>query len=103
MRSGFGAQGPLALLSREFDVFGPLRGPLDPWLVAELDQHTASVRDSIAGGGSDLSPRSLDGYLRGFVAGCRERGWHSDTADYDWETVRLLAICRLAKECGFVR
>ncbi|WP_017592771.1 DUF6401 family natural product biosynthesis protein [Nocardiopsis potens] len=103
MRSGFDAQGPLARLSREFDVFGPLSGSTEPWLTAELDQHAAAVRDSIASGGASLTLRSLTSYLRGFVDGCRERGWHSTSAEYDWETVRLLAICRLAKESGFVR
>ncbi|MDA2808405.1 DUF6401 family natural product biosynthesis protein [Nocardiopsis suaedae] len=103
MRSGFDAQGPLARLSREFDVFGPLGGGVEPWLTAELDQHAAAVRDSIVGGGARLTRRSLTGYLRGFVDGCRERGWHSTSSEYDWETLRLLAICRLAKECGFVR
>ncbi|MDA8369599.1 MAG: DUF6401 family natural product biosynthesis protein [Nocardiopsaceae bacterium] len=103
MIRGFFADGPLARLSLEFGLFGPLNTATAPWLIAELDQHAAAVRDSIAAEGAQITRRSLTSYLRGFMDGCRERGWHSSSADYDWETLRVLAVCRLAKEYGFVR
>ncbi|WP_067965670.1 DUF6401 family natural product biosynthesis protein [Nocardiopsis trehalosi] len=103
MRRGFFTEGPLARLSREFGLLGPLSAAPEPWLTAELDQHAAAVRDSIAAGGARVSHRSLTRYLHGFMDGCRERGWDSGSDGYDWETLRVLAVCRLAKEYGFVR
>ncbi|GLU46770.1 DUF6401 family natural product biosynthesis protein [Nocardiopsis ansamitocini] len=103
MRRGFFADCPLARLSSDFGQFGLGEEPFAPGLTAEIDQHTAGVRDSITRDGMVLSRRSLVSYLHGFLDGCRERGWHSDSVEYDWETLRLLAICRLAKEYGFVR
>ncbi|MFC3997195.1 DUF6401 family natural product biosynthesis protein [Nocardiopsis sediminis] len=103
MRRGFFAESSLARLSREFGMFGPLHDSPDPWLTAQLDQHAAAVRDSISAEGARVSHRSLARYLHGFMDGCRERGWHSGSDGYDWETLRVLSICRLAKEYGFVR
>ncbi|MUL39842.1 hypothetical protein FZ103_01380 [Streptomonospora sp. PA3] len=103
MRPGFFAEGPLARLSREFGLLGPLGDSIEPWMTAELDQHAAAVRDSIAADGGSITRLSLSRYLDGFMDGCRERGWHSSCDGYDWETLRVLAVCRLAKEHGFVR
>lgn len=94
---------PLARLTRDFENLGPLGASMEPWMTAELDQHAAEVCASIAAGGSSLTERSLSHYLHGFMEGCLERGWYSDSVDYDWETLRILAICRLAGEHGFVR
>ncbi|WP_046470321.1 DUF6401 family natural product biosynthesis protein [Allosalinactinospora lopnorensis] len=103
MRNGFFTDCPLTRLSRGFDLFGPLNISEDPALTAQLDQHAAAVRDSISGDGIEVTRRSLAHYLQGFMDGCRERGWDSSSVDYDWETLRVLAICRMAKEYGFVR
>ncbi|GAA3722481.1 hypothetical protein HDA32_000850 [Spinactinospora alkalitolerans] len=103
MRRGFFAECPLARLSHDFGQFGLLEASASPGLTAELDQHSAAVRDSIQRDGAAVSRRSLAHYLRGFMDGCLERGWHSSGAGYDWETLRLLAICQMAKEYGFVR
>ncbi|KUP96602.1 DUF6401 family natural product biosynthesis protein [Thermobifida cellulosilytica] len=103
MRSGFSARCPLAQLTHAFDSVGLREEPSVPGLLAQVDQHVAAVRDALADSGVPLSRRSLAQYLRGFLDGCRERGWHSTEVDYDWETLRLLAICRLAREEGFVR
>ncbi|RCV50533.1 DUF6401 family natural product biosynthesis protein [Marinitenerispora sediminis] len=103
MRRGFFVECPLARLSFDFGQFGLLAAREDPGVTAELDQHAAAVRDSIERDGTRLTRSSLTHYLHGFVDGCRERGWDSDGVDYDWETLRLLAICRLAKEYGFIR
>lgn len=105
MRRGYSAEGSLAQLTRDFGVFGPLNAEADPepWLVAELDQHSAAIRESICADGARMTHRTLTHYLFGFMDGCRERGWYSSSDEYDWETLRLLAICRLAREYGFVR
>ncbi|TDQ54735.1 DUF6401 family natural product biosynthesis protein [Actinorugispora endophytica] len=103
MRRGFFVDCPLARLTHDFGSFGLLEEPSAPGLTAEVDQHAAGIRDSIEQDGVRLSRRSLAYYLTGFLDGCRERGWHSDAVDHDWETLRLLAICRMARERGFVR
>jgi len=103
MSIGTSVRHPLAGLTRDFHRIGPLDAPLEPWMGAELDQHAAEVSDGITGTGSELNARTLGTYLHGFLDGCLERGWDSETSDYDWETLRVLAICRLAKERGFVR
>ncbi|GAA4915112.1 DUF6401 family natural product biosynthesis protein [Streptomonospora salina] len=103
MRPGYFAEGPLARLTREFGLFGPLGDSTEPWMTAELDQHAAAVRDSIGADGDRLTGQGLSRYLDGFMDGCRERGWHSSCDGYDWETLRVLAVLRLAKEHGFVR
>ncbi|MFD0776162.1 DUF6401 family natural product biosynthesis protein [Streptomonospora algeriensis] len=103
MHPGSFAEGPLARLSREFGMLGPLDDSTEPWMTAELDQHAAAVRDSIVADGGRLTRMGLSRYLDGFMDGCRERGWHSSCDGYDWETLRVLAVLRLAKEHGFVR
>lgn len=103
MRNGFFADCPLTRLSRDFDLFASESISVDPALTAELDQHAAAVRDSILTDRVDITRRSLTHYLQGFIDGCRERGWDSSSVEYDWETLRVLAICRMAKEYGFVR
>ena len=103
MPRGTSVRHPLAGLTLDFHRRGPLQGPLEPWMCAELDQHAAQVCEGIVSGGADLNAGTLGTYLHGFLDGCLERGWDSDDAGYDWETLRILAICRLAKERGFVR
>ncbi|MFL1380239.1 MULTISPECIES: DUF6401 family natural product biosynthesis protein [unclassified Nocardiopsis] len=103
MPRGTSVRHPLAGLTRDFHKIGPLAGPIDPWMCAELDQHAAQVCDGIASSGGEVTSRTLATYLHGFLDGCLERGWDSAAVEYDWETLRVLAICRLAKERGFVR
>lgn len=103
MPRGTSVRHPLAGLTHNFHKIGPLDGPLPPWMGAELDQHAAQVCEGITLSGSELNARSLGTYLHGFLDGCLERGWDSMDVEYDWETLRILAICRLAKERGFVR
>ncbi|MFC7327668.1 DUF6401 family natural product biosynthesis protein [Marinactinospora rubrisoli] len=103
MRRGFFVECPLTRLSFDIGHFGLLAAREDPGFTAELDQHAAAVRDSIEGDGLRVTRSSLTHYLHGFVDGCRERDRGYDSVDYDWETLRLLAICRMAKEYGFIR
>lgn len=102
MRRGLSTECPLSKLWRDFGAFGLYAAVAEPRLTAELDQHAAAVRDSIERDGVALSRRSLTHYLHGFLDGCRERGWDSDSVEFDWETIRLLAIGRMARESGFV-
>ncbi|MQA95627.1 MAG: hypothetical protein GEV11_13595 [Streptosporangiales bacterium] len=94
---------PLVRLMREVGHFGLSEMRRLPGLIAEIDQHAAAVRSAIEGDGARLTPRTLTQYALGFLDGVRERGWVSDGRGYDWETTRLLAICWLAREAGFVR
>ncbi|MCY9785646.1 DUF6401 family natural product biosynthesis protein [Nocardiopsis sp. EMB25] len=103
MPRGTSVRHPLAGLTRDFHKLGPLGSPIDPGMGAELDQHAAEVCDAITSSGGRLTARSLGTYLHGFIDGCLEQGWDSEAVEYDWETLRILAICRLAKERGFVR
>ncbi|GAA3741120.1 DUF6401 family natural product biosynthesis protein [Salinactinospora qingdaonensis] len=103
MLRGLFAKCPLSRLSHDFGQFGLLGAHATPGLTAELDQHAAAVRDAIEHGGARISRQSLTHYLHGFLDGCRERGWFSAAIEYEWELLRLLAICRMAKEYGFVR
>lgn len=103
MSRGFSIDCPLTRLSRDFHQFGLLDTAPPPWMTAQIDQHAAAVRTSIQRDGVRLSRRSLAHYVRGFLDGTLERGWASDDTEYDWETLRLMAVCWLAKEQGFVR
>ncbi|MEV2274123.1 DUF6401 family natural product biosynthesis protein [Nocardiopsis sp. NPDC049922] len=103
MPRGTSLRHPLAGLTRDFHKIGPLDADVEPGMAAELDQHAAEVCAAITSSGRALSARSLGTYLHGFLDGCLERGWDSEAVEYDWETLRVLAICRLAKERGFVR
>jgi hypothetical protein len=101
MNRGSSTECQLTQLSRHFSRFGPLEES-PPWLTAEIDQHMAAVRDCLHRDGLAVDRNTLTEYMRGFLDGTRERGWDSASSDYDWETLRLIAICRLAMDCGFV-
>lgn len=94
---------PLVRLMREVGHFGLSEMHRTPGLIAEIDQHAAAVRSAIEEDGTRITRRTLTQYALGFLDGVQERGWISDGRGYDWETTRLLAICWLAREAGFVR
>jgi hypothetical protein len=68
-----------------------------PGLAAAVDQHASAIRDVIAGSGEQLSPQVLRDYLEGFTDAAIERGWWPGD-DFDWETVRVIAVCALIRE-----
>ncbi|PRY01982.1 DUF6401 family natural product biosynthesis protein [Allonocardiopsis opalescens] len=103
MRRGFSVDSHLSRLVRDVGHFGFPEMAASPGLTALVDQHAAAVRDTILRGGGRLTRVTLTHYLHGFLDGVRERGWSGDGADYDWETQRLLSICWMARELGFVR
>ncbi|HEX4813945.1 MAG TPA: DUF6401 family natural product biosynthesis protein [Nonomuraea sp.] len=68
----------------------------DPGLVAAVDQHAAVLRDAIP-----LDRETLGDYLLGFLDELRHRGW-SFTGEPDPASLRLTAVCWLARELGFL-
>ncbi|GAA0358383.1 DUF6401 family natural product biosynthesis protein [Actinoallomurus spadix] len=68
-----------------------------PGLAAAVDQHAAAIRDLVAGAGRELTPQFLREYLDEFTDAAIERGWWPDEA-FDFETVRVIAICALIRE-----
>lgn len=102
MRREFSVECPLTRLTRDFQQFGLVGESQPPWVIAQLDQHSAAVRSSIESDGIGLDRRSLGYYVRGLLDGMRERGWETSESDYDWETLRLMAVCSLATERGLV-
>src|SRR5699024_412317 len=84
-------------------LHGTLDRPVEHSMSSEPDHHAALVCDDIAAAGCVFNASTLGVYLHGFLDGFLERRWYSESVDSDWETLRILAICRLAKEHGFVR
>jgi hypothetical protein len=78
-----------------------------PALAAAVDQHGASVRDAL--GDPEAGPHAvpLAGYATGLRDALIESEWQlAPLDDVDWEraewpTVRLLAICALARSHGY--
>ncbi|MGV9312659.1 DUF6401 family natural product biosynthesis protein [Streptomyces sp. NPDC003691] len=88
----------------------------DPGLVAAVDQHAASVRDTLvprqraAGGGGRPGSRTagwavseavrredLSDYVLGFTDWLAETEW-TEPVGYDFATLRLTAVCWLVRE-----
>lgn len=70
-----------------------------PWLVAELDQHAAEVRDALSDEGGRLRLVRLAGYAEGVLDTAERNGWTLRRADgpaVPWPVLRLLAVCSLA-------
>ncbi|WP_345366770.1 DUF6401 family natural product biosynthesis protein [Actinoallomurus liliacearum] len=73
-----------------------------PGLAAAVDQHAAAIRDIVAGSGQELTLRVLREYLEGFTDAAIERGWWPDE-EFDWETIRVVAVCSLIQELQELR
>lgn len=71
----------------------------DPGLAAAVDQHTAAVRDVIQTSGNQPLAEVLHDYVQGFAEAAIERGWWPD-GGFDWETVRVIAVCSLIRAAG---
>ena len=70
-----------------------------PGLAAAVDQHTSAVRDVIKASGDEPVTEVLLDYVHGFTDAAIERGWWP-TGDYDWETVRVIAVYSLLDQAG---
>ncbi len=95
---------PLGGMLRELDRSALADMLANPGLAAAVDQHAAAVRQSITAAGSQVGQESLTRYLHGFADGVRAWRWTPATTGpgYDWETLRLAAICWLAREHGLL-
>jgi len=75
-------------------------------LLAAIDQHAAAVREALGDPKEGPSLVSLAGYASGIRDALIEIGWRLarisevDWATADWPTLRLLAICSLARAGG---
>ncbi|MDG4766615.1 DUF6401 family natural product biosynthesis protein [Solwaraspora sp. WMMD406] len=73
-----------------------------PGLLAEIDQHSAAIRDRLLGDFRPLSQVTLARYAEGVRDAAIEVGWQvptepmDDWSRTDWVSVRLLAVCHLA-------
>jgi hypothetical protein len=71
----------------------------DAGLAAAVDQHAAAVRDVITASDDELTPHNLIDYLHGFTDTAVAGGWWP-IGEFDWETIRVIAVCRLIREAG---
>jgi hypothetical protein len=75
-------------------------------LMAVVDQHAAAVRDALGDPSGGPSAVSLAGYASGVRDALIEAEWRMppvsdlDWSSLEWPTVRLLAICLLARAGG---
>jgi hypothetical protein len=74
-------------------------------LLADLDQHAASVRDALGDPQDGPNAVSLAGYATGVRDALVDADWDlPDEIDWSapqWPTVRLLAVCSLARTNGY--
>lgn len=97
-----GARSSLASLMDLVGSGGLSAAAANPGLLALVDQHAAAVRDSLYGDLRELSTVTLAGYAEGVRAAATEHGWCPplETVNWstdDWVSLRLLAVCALAK------
>jgi Family of unknown function (DUF6401) len=72
----------------------------NPGLAAAVDQHSSAVRDLIIASGDEPVSEVLLDYVHGFTDAAVERGWWP-TGEYDWETVRVIAVYALLRKAGY--
>jgi Family of unknown function (DUF6401) len=73
----------------------------DPGLAAAVDQHVAAVRDVLTASGNQPVPEVLLDYVHGFTDAAVERGWWPADDEYDWETIRVIAVYALLRKAGY--
>jgi hypothetical protein len=92
----------LRLLLDEVGIPGIAAMRRVPGLMAEVDQHTAEIRDALGNGRRAPGTVALAGYAEGLISAAEEAGWEFPAAiDWvraDWRVVRLLAICLYAAD-----
>jgi Family of unknown function (DUF6401) len=102
----FSARRFLDRLSDEIGIAVALApGVLAPGVLAAVDQHAASVRDILYYGIPTAAAAAgvvlLAGYARGVLDEATTQGWTMPTTvnwpAADWITLRLTAICTLAR------
>jgi len=84
-----------------------------PGLLAHLDQHGAAVREAVRRSGRRITPETLAGYGGSVAAAAHRMGraipapGEADLPGVDWlhaewHLLRLLAVCAMAEECGWL-
>jgi hypothetical protein len=96
------ARSTLIRLTASVGTAGLAASAANPGLLAEVDQHSAAVRDSLQGDHRALTVAALAGYAEGVRAAALEHGWQPpaepvDWSQPDWLLTRLLAVCALAR------
>ncbi|TDC36308.1 DUF6401 family natural product biosynthesis protein [Micromonospora sp. KC213] len=96
------ARSTLALLAASVGTDGFAAAAAIPALLALVDQHAAAVRESLDGDRRPLTPAALAGYAEGIRAAAAEHGLLPPVGPVDWSapqwlSVRLLAVCALAR------
>lgn len=77
---------------------------ISPGLTAAIDQHAAAVRDAVSGRGGRVDREVLVDYLLGILDSTYGGEW-ADTQfqlGYSWPTLRMAAVCWLARQQGYV-
>jgi hypothetical protein len=90
------ARTTLAELADRLDTGG---AAASPWLIAQVDQHAAEVRDALLDHLGRLPVVRLAAYADGVLDSAARRGWCLDTAeaaDVSWPMLRLRAVCALS-------
>lgn len=95
----------LAQLQERIGAPGLAAAATVPGLLAEVDQHAAAIRDILSVGitGTAKGSALLAGYARGLLDQARDMGWSFGEPSLigwtrtDWLTVRLVAVCQLAR------
>ncbi|ONI91255.1 hypothetical protein ALI22I_09285 [Saccharothrix sp. ALI-22-I] len=102
----FSARRFLDRLSDELGIAAVLApGVLAPGVLAAVDQHGAAVRDILAFGVPAAAAVAgvvlLAGYAKGVLDEAAAQGWRLpaivDWSNADWLTLRLAAVCHLAR------
>jgi hypothetical protein len=98
----------LARLHDELGAAGLAAASAVPGLCAALDQHAAAVRDATTIGMETSAAIAavvlLAAYGRGLLGQARRHGWNpppahpSGWANADWISLRLAAVCALARQ-----
>ena len=79
-----------------------------PALMSVLDQHAAQIRDSLGDSADGPNIVALAGYATGIRDALIDAGWtlapipEVDWSKPEWPTLRLLAVCLLARTHNFV-
>lgn len=75
-----------------------------PGLTAAIDQHVAAVREAVAGSDGRVDREHLVDYLLGIMDSTHQGHW-MDTqfhVAHSWPSLRMAAVCWLAREHGYV-
>ena len=102
------AHAVLDQLMAQVGVDGLVAAMRNPGLLAAVDQHAATIRETLHAAGREVDVLSLAGYARSMRAVLNRCGHPvPDTATVDWSRagahlLRLVAVCLLAEDAGLL-